>query len=186
MKYLSVVLIFAIIISCQQKKDDHYQLVKDAIHKYFSAKTEGLHLDSVDLYKIDTLTSQKIEEYKALYYVEIGEEVMDNVEERTESLKRIANVYSIIGYDDYSKKQHKEILSKIDKDREAVNKYTELAKLHIARSDSMSNSDFKGYVANYNLIYSDSTSGVQNKLDSVFLILTPSYKVIEKSSLIEN
>ncbi|MBN8668753.1 MAG: hypothetical protein J0M30_14745 [Chitinophagales bacterium] len=179
-----LVISFLFLCACNQEKTSHYDSVESAIRKYFKAKSEGIIIDSIDLYLIDTLTSRKIEEIKARNYLDEGAEVMKIIQEKLQLEREILSIHQLFGMSKSQYKNATDQLSEVEELKKEVERLTDSAKRHLRIAESVDSHDFKGFLANYNIFISDSLSGVQQKVDSIILILSPTYRVIEKNSII--
>lgn len=185
MKKLFIVLL---LISCghaseQKKQEDLKAKIEPVLHKYLSASNLG-HIDSIIILTIESLTQKKEDSLAINHYLW----VIDNKAQIVDLSIQEAKLWKSL--DELSSQSRSNVTSdKIEKVNVLVKELNvlkdEMLKMRIEyeKADTIKS---KGYLVMINCKYSDTLTLVQTKADSISIMVTPDFKIIEAASLMKN
>lgn len=186
MRYFIFLLLVTANFSCKQtqkqKEEDLKKRVEPIVKKYFNAQGLG-HIDTLEIYKIDTLTPSGVFIIQAMEYFYTMQNINDELQKKVKDLK----FYSKLNQISYSQYASNEIKDIGEEGRKLIAKsdyYDSLRKDCINKVDTANKKTFIAYSVRFNLKYSDTTTLVQNSLDSGEVIVTKDFKIKEKKSFI--
>lgn len=178
-------LLFIGVAACELKPKE--VTLKEKIEPILRIYTTNLfgRIDSLVIFKIDTLTSSQIEYYKTEQYISKTEEIMSKLELQKSELS-LYRTMAEFSHTATNIRLFEEKRDEVKKMIAEMNEYDSLMGLHLERQKVADSTDFNGYIARFRLKYSDSTTMVQETIDNAEVIITPDFKIREKKAFIEN
>lgn len=171
------------IVSCFPQKQQVINQIEPAVKKYVSSLGLG-HIDSLIIYQVDTLSSAREWQQMGDEYNALAHEIIPELNKITEDMKFQQRMLDI-QYSTYSSNAINDLREKAMPLFVKFSQYDSLAKNAFEMSTKADNKDFKGYMANFRIKYSDTLSGVQHSIDSAMILITKDFKIREKKDIVK-
>lgn len=185
MKQLLTICLLTTLLACNstmQKQADLKKSITPVLNRYVKSLLDSTDvLDSLQIIKVDTLTSKKLE------YI-IYNAYSDKLDELKNSITKLADaVKQLDAMNDYVGMPRQKIapstagdITKILAQQKALDS---LLQLHAQRSKTADSTNFLNYLVTYHIVYSNK-AGVQKNGD-LEDIVTPDFKIKQRGDYLE-